>query len=89
MRPCLGWKPGWIGARERLTPLLRLGIRGRMDSLMVQQVKYLALSLQWLWSLLLCRFDPWPGNFHMPWAWGKKKKKRSDTDSSMELCVWL
>ena len=24
-----------------------------------------------LWGLL----DPWPWNFHMPWAWPKKKKK--------------
>lgn len=64
MRPCLGWKPGWIGARERLTPLLRLGIRGRMDCLMVQQVKYLALSLDgvgWIPSLMQWVTDPtWP-----------------------------
>ena len=30
-------------------------------------IKDLVLSLLWL------RFDPWPGNFHMPWAWPKKK----------------
>ena len=25
-------------------------------------------------SLLLWRgFDPWPGNFHMPWVWQKKE----------------
>ena len=27
---------------------------------------HLALSPQWLWSLLWCTFDPWPRNFHMP-----------------------
>ena len=21
------------------------------------------------------RFDPWPGNFRMPWVWQKKKRK--------------
>ena len=30
-----------------------------------QQVKDLALSLQWLWSLLWHSFYPWPRNFHM------------------------
>ena len=29
-------------------------------------IKDLVLSLPWL------RFDPWPGNFCMPWAWPKK-----------------
>ena len=36
-----------------------------------QQVKELALSLLW------CQFDPWPRNFHMLWAWPKKKRKNS------------
>ena len=35
---------------------------------MVQQVKDLVLSLLWLWVLLWHEFDPWPGNFHRPWA---------------------
>ena len=39
-----------------------------------QQVKYLVLSLQWLWLLLWRGCDPWPRNFHMPWT--RKKKKR-------------
>ena len=45
----------------------------------MQQVKDLALPLQRLGSLLCHRFDLWPGNFHMPWAWhvGKKKVKGS------------
>ena len=34
-------------------------------SLVAQQVKGLALSLQWLGLLLWCRFDIWPQNFHM------------------------
>ena len=44
---------------------------------MWQQVKALVLSLQWLRSLLGQGFNPypWPGNFHMPWAQEKKKKK--------------
>ena len=41
---------------------------------MAQRVNDLALSLQWLESLLWCSFDPWPGNFHMLWVWPKKKK---------------
>ena len=32
---------------------------------MAQWVKDPALSLQWL------GFDPWPGNFCLPWAWPK------------------
>ena len=38
-----------------------------------------ALSLQRLRWLLWLEFDPWPGNFHMPWAWPNKptnKKKK-------------
>ena len=31
---------------------------------MAQWVKDLALSLQWLRSLLGCGFDPWSRNFH-------------------------
>ena len=33
-----------------------------------QRDKDPAFSLLWLRSLLWCRFDPWPGNFHMLWA---------------------
>ena len=38
---------------------------------MVEQVKDLVL-LQWLKSLLWCRFDLWPGNFHRLRVWSKK-----------------
>ena len=41
---------------------------------MAQQVKDLGLSLLWLWSPLCCRFNPRPRNFHMLWAWPKKRK---------------
>ena len=42
--------------------------------LVAQQVKDSVLSLQWLRLLLWHGFDPWPGNFHVPWVWPKKKK---------------
>jgi len=35
------------------------------SSLVAQQVKNLALSLQQLGSLLWCSFSPWPGDFHL------------------------
>lgn len=44
-------------------------LRISWSSLVVQQVKELALSLQWLGSLLWRRFDSWPGNSHML-GWG-------------------
>ena len=43
------------------------------SSLVANCVHYPALSLQQLEFLLWCRFDPWPGNFCMPWAWPKKE----------------
>ena len=45
------------------------------SSLMAQQVKDLALSLQWFGSLLWGRFDTLPRNFYMCGLSGKKKKK--------------
>ena len=33
---------------------------------MAQEVKNLVVSLLWP------EFNPWPQNFHMPWAWPKK-----------------
>jgi len=44
-------------------------------SLMVQWVKDLALSLQWLGFLLWCGLVLWPGNFHMWWVWPKNITK--------------
>ena len=38
------------------------------SSLVAQWVKDLVWSLQWLWLLLWQEFDPWPRNFHVPWA---------------------
>ena len=35
-------------------------------------------------SLLWHGFDPWPGNFRMPWVWPKKKKEKK-TESLTEL----
>ena len=48
-----------------------------------QWVKNLALSLQRLRVLLWCGFDPWPGNFHMPRAWPKKREKKK------KLCLCI
>ena len=35
------------------------------------------LALLWLWCGLQVwlKFDPWPGNFHMPWVWPERKKR--------------
>ena len=41
---------------------------------MVQRVEDLTLSLQWLRSLLWCRFSPWPKR--LPHAEGAAKKKK-------------
>ena len=46
-----------------------------VPSLAAQWVKDLVLSLLWLKSLLRHGFEPWPGNFCMPQAWPKKKKR--------------
>ena len=53
-----------------------LSQRKLRSALAVQQVKDLVLSLLWLRSKLWHRFDPWPWNFHMPWAWQKKKRAK-------------
>ena len=41
----------------------------------MQWVKDLTLPQLWCRLQLQCRFSPWPGNFHMPQVWAKKKKK--------------
>ena len=48
---------------------------------MAPWVKDLVVSLQWLRSLLWCRFDPWPGNFHMLLVQPKKKKEKTQVAS--------
>ena len=53
---------------------------------MAQQVKDLASSLLWLGSLLCCRFDPWPGNFHVPQVQEKKKKNKRKEKLHKDLC---
>ena len=43
----------------------------------VQWTEDPVLSLQWLGQLLQYGFDPWPGNFYVPWTQPEKKKKKS------------
>ena len=45
---------------------------------MAQCIKDLSLSLLWLWLLLWCGFDPWPGNFRMLPKEKRKEKKRKE-----------
>ena len=40
------------------------------SSLVAQQIEDLVLSLLWR------KFDPWPGNFCMPWAQPEKKERK-------------
>ena len=54
------------------------------SSHVVQQVEDLALTLQWLRSLLWCMLNPWPRNFHMPRR-GQKKKKRKKKEIIINL----
>ena len=56
---------------------------------MVQQVKDLAMSLQRLGSLPWRGLDPWPGNFHMPCIWPKKKKKRKEKNKDLIITIIL
>ena len=44
-------------------------------SAVVRWIKNPALSPQWLWGPLRYGFDSWLGNYQMPWAGQKKKKK--------------
>ena len=62
---------------------------------MALAVKDLALFLLWLRSPLWCRFNYWPGNFHILWAWPKKKKKTNKNKQknllhiqTSKLTVW-
>ena len=51
---------------------------------MAQWVKDQAL-LQ-LWRRLWLRFDPWPGNFDMPWVWPKKPQKQKPKNQKSLYC---
>ena len=42
----------------------------------VQWVRDPLLRQLWYRSQLRLGFDPWPGNFHMPQVWLKKRKKK-------------
>ena len=53
-------------------------------SLVVQWVKDLTLSLQWLESLLWRRFDPWLRNFYVPQMWQKNKAKNKNQSNKKE-----
>lgn len=45
---------------------------------MAQWSMDLVLPLLWLWLLLWCRFDFWPGNFHVSQAWPKTQNKKQN-----------
>ena len=61
----------------------------RGNPLVAQQVKNLALSLQWLRSLLWCRFEPRPRNFPMPWCGqGKKKQQQQKRQKKKKRKKW-
>ena len=62
------------------------------SSLVAQWVKDPALSLQWLWLLLWHGFDPWPRNFHMPWAQPKKNLNYKDFKKDVVyiyICIYV
>ena len=52
---------------------------------MAQWVKDPELSLQWLGSLLWCRFDLWPGNFCMPREWPSVTRFKINTINKLDL----
>ena len=55
------------------------------SSLVVQPVRDLALSLQWLRLLPWHGFNPWPGNLHTPQAQPKKKRERDRIETLILL----
>ena len=68
-RLCLSQKSQNCVTKNKTTKKIEL------SSLVTQWVKDLVLLLLWLWLLQWCEFSHWPANFHMLWAWSKKKKK--------------
>ena len=59
----------WATMGTTLSTFLK--ISGPWGSLVAKGIKDLVLSLLWLWLRLWCAFNPWRGNFHMPWVWPK------------------
>ena len=57
------------------------------SSCVAQWVKNLALSLQWLRSLLWPSFNPWPRNFPMPWVQPKTKIKPNQKNIYLYLSI--
>ena len=49
------------------------------SSLVAQWVKDPLVSLLRFWSLPWHGFNPWPGNFHMPWMWPKRPQRPMST----------
>ena len=64
-----------------------LKIYSQQSTLVVQQVKSLVLSLQWLRSLLWCKFGQWFGNFHISRACPSPQKNKflKDSDSRQQV----
>ena len=60
---------------------------GIKSSIVAQGVKELALPRQQRGSLLWCRFDPWPRNFHKLWVQPKRKKKKESENSNEAGCT--
>ena len=56
---------------------------------MAQWVKDPVKSLVWLGLLLWLRFIPWCGNFHLPQAGKKKKKRKNKSNYSTVLMLKL
>ena len=46
---------------------------------------FLAQGVKDRMSLLWHRFNPWPGNFHMPWVWLKNKIPKFDDFCTYDL----
>ena len=68
------------------------GTAGSIPGL-AQWVEDHALPRRWHRSQMWLRFDPWPGNFHMPRVQPKKKKKKLYRDEikmrTGNLSKWL
>ena len=74
MKPCLHGSGGDKDFLKKDPKYMNRKVKIKRSSLVAQRVKDPRLSLLWLRSLQWHGFDPWPGNFCMPWAWPKKGK---------------